>query len=176
MQKHLFKTGGLWKRCAIISALFLFAAPPLAAKELKDILKHSLIADPALLEARAMENVAKSTTKATQAGHYPVLTLTGTSVLAQKHKYASNDKDDGLGVRGNLNLYSWGGISASVRRDKQKEIYQKYKYFETQEQLGSTIGKLYLTALRAKESLQINRQSLSRHNNLLKDLSVPPGT
>ena len=172
MQKHLFKTGGLWKRCAIISALFLFAAPPLAAKELKDILKHSLIADPALLEARAMENVAKSTTKATRAGHYPVLTLTGTSVLAQKHKYASNDKDDGLGVRGNLNLYSWGGISASVRRDKQKEIYQKYKYFETQEQLGSTIGKLYLTALRAKESLQINRQSLSRHNNLLKDLSV----
>lgn len=86
MQKHLFKTGGLWKRCAIISALFLFAAPPLAAKELKDILKHSLIADPALLEARAMENAAKSTTKATQAGHYPVLTLTGTSVLAQKHK------------------------------------------------------------------------------------------
>ena len=81
MQKHLFKTGGLWKRCAIISALFLFAAPPLAAKELKDILKHSLIADPALLEARAMENAAKSTTKATQAGHYPVLTLTGTSAI-----------------------------------------------------------------------------------------------
>ncbi|WP_425316032.1 TolC family protein [Uruburuella testudinis] len=145
---------------------------PLLAQELKDILKSALVSDPSLLEARANENSAKSTTKATRAGHYPVLTLTGTQVVAQKHKYESNDMDDGLGVRGTLNLYSWGGISASVRRDKQKEIYYKYKYFETQEQLGSEIGKLYMTALRAKESLQVNLQSLNRHNHLLKDLDV----
>lgn len=152
--------------------IFLLGAQPLWAQDLKNILKNSLVADPALLEAKANENAAKSTTKATRARHYPVLTLTGTQVIAQKHKYDSNDRDDGIGVRGNLNLYSWGGISASVRRDKQKEAYYKYKYFETQEQLGGEIGKLYLTALRAKESLWVNQQSLNRHNNLLKDLGV----
>lgn len=138
--------------------IFLLGAQPLWAQDLKNILKNSLVADPALLEAKANENAAKSTTKATRARHYPVLTLTGTQVIAQKHKYDSNDRDDGIGVRGNLNLYSWGGISASVRRDKQKEAYYKYKYFETQEQLGGEIGKLYLTALRAKESLWVNQQ------------------
>ncbi|MDO5640695.1 MAG: TolC family protein [Neisseria sp.] len=142
------------------------------AQDLKQILKTSLVSDPALLEAKANEGAAKSTTKATRARHYPVLTLTGTQVIAQRNKYDSNDMDDGLGVRGSLNLYSWGGINASVRRDKQKETYYKYKYFETQEQLGSEIGKLYLTALRAKESLLVNRQSFNRHNNLLKDLGV----
>lgn len=75
-------------------------------------------------------------------------------------------------MRGSLNLYSWGGINAAVRRDKHKEIYYGHKYFETQEQLGGEIGKLYLTALRAKESLDVSRQSLNRHNNLLKDLSI----
>ena len=59
-----------------------------------------------------------------------------------------------------------------MKRDKQKEIYYDYKYYETQEELGKTIGKLYLRALRAKESLLINEQSLNRHNKLLNDLGV----
>lgn len=172
MRKLTFTYHGLLRSISAVSMVFLLGAQPLGAQDLKNILKNSLVADPALLEAKANENVAKSTTKATRARHYPVLALTGTQVLAQKHKYDSDDKDNGIGVRGNLNLYSWGGISASVRRDKQKEAYYKYKYFETQEKLGGEIGKLYLTALRAKESLWVNQQSLSRHNNLLKDLSV----
>ena len=101
-----------------------------------------------------------------------MLTLTGVQVLKQDNKYSSNDRENGIGVRGSMNLYSWGGIQAAVRRDKSKEEYFKYKYFETQEQLGSEIGKLYLNALRAKEMLLINRKSLVRHNNLLKDLNV----
>ena len=172
MRKLTFHSRSLSARISIISIAFSLVAQPLGAQDLKDILRTSLISDPALLEAKANENAAKSTTKATRARHYPVLTLTGTQVVAQKHKYDSDDMDDGMGVRGSLNLYSWGGINASVRRDKQKENYYKYKYFETQEQLGGEIGKLYMTALRAKESLLINQQSLNRHNNLLKDLNV----
>ncbi|MCP6053681.1 TolC family protein, partial [Klebsiella pneumoniae] len=57
-------------------------------------------------------------------------------------------------------------------RDKNREQYYHQRYFENQERLGSDIGKLYLTALRAKEILRINRQSLVRHNNLLKDLNI----
>lgn len=43
-----------------------------------------MVSDPIVKEAKATEDSAKSTTKATRARHYPVLTLTGTKVLAQK--------------------------------------------------------------------------------------------
>ncbi len=174
MKKNMspFSLSGKLEKWPVLPLLLLFSLQTAGAQGLKDILKRSLVSDPVLLEAKANENAAKSTTKATRAGHYPVLALTGTQVITQKHKYSSNDKDNGLGVRGSLNLYSWGGINAAVRRDKHKEIYYGHKYFETQEQLGGEIGKLYLTALRAKESLDVSRQSLNRHNNLLKDLSI----
>lgn len=157
---------------SVLQILLFFCLQPAGAQGLKDILKRSLASDPVLQEAKANESAAKSATKATRAGHYPVLALTGTQVITQKHKYSSNNKNNGLGVRGSLNLYSWGGINAAVRRDKNKEIYYGHKYFETREQLGGEIGKLYLTALRAKESLDVSRQSLNRHNNLLRDLSI----
>ncbi|QEY25852.1 TolC family protein [Neisseria zalophi] len=152
--------------------LFSLNIHPVHAQSLKEILRQSLVNDPVLREAKATENAAKSTTKATRAGHYPVLALTGTQFLSQSHKYDSNDRDNGFGVRGSLNVYSWGGINAAIRRDKNKEIYYGHKYFETQEQLGGDIGKLYLTALRAKESIEVSRESFERHNNLLKDLTV----
>ncbi|MCS4532865.1 TolC family protein [Neisseria montereyensis] len=152
--------------------LFFLNTHSVYAQSLKEILRQSLVNDPVLKEAKATENAAKSTTKATRAGHYPVLALTGTQFLSQSHKYDSNDRDNGFGVRGSLNIYSWGGISAAVRRDKNKEIYYGHKYFETQEQLGGDIGRLYLTALRAKESIEVSRESFERHNNLLKDLTV----
>lgn len=157
---------------SVFSMVCMLVAQAASAQDLKDILKSSLSTDPMVLEAKANEDSAKSTTKATRAGHYPILTLTGVQMLAQENKYDSNDRESGLGVRGNVNIYSWGGIQAAVRRDKSKEQYYQHKYFETQEQLGSEVGKLYLNALRAKEMLLVNQQSLIRHNNLLKDLNV----
>lgn len=111
----------------------MMSAQTVSAHDLKDILKASLLSDPTVLEAKATEESAKSTTKATRAGHYPILTLTGVQVLAEKNQDRSDDMDGGLGMRGTLNLYSWGGIEAAVRRDKSKEKYYKQKYFETQE-------------------------------------------
>ncbi|MDO1510533.1 MULTISPECIES: TolC family protein [unclassified Neisseria] len=161
-----------WLKYSVASLILFFSVQPAYAQELKDILRRALVSDPILQEAKANENAAKSITKATRARHYPVLALTGTQVLKQKNKYTSSNRDNGLGVRGSLNLYSWGAINAAVKREKNKETYHHYKYFETQEQLGSEIGKLYLTALRAKESLAVSQQSLNRHNNLLKDLDI----
>lgn len=69
-----------------------------------------------------------------------------------------------------MNIYSWGAIEATVRRDRSREEYYQHKYTESQEQLGSDIGRLYLSALRAKETLILNEQTLARHNNLLKRL------
>ncbi|WP_245934326.1 TolC family protein [Bergeriella denitrificans] len=135
-------------------------------------MRHSLRYDPIMNEAKANEDSARSATKASFAQHYPVIALTGVSVVSQHHKNPSNNRDDGIGVRGRVNLYSGGAIQAAVERDKHKEAYFHHKYYETQEQLGYDIGKLYLEALRAKETLRVQQQSLIRHNNLLKDLNV----
>lgn len=98
--------------------------------------------------------------------------MVGTQVLAQDNKYSNDEQRNSIGLKGSVNLYSWGGITASVNRDQQKEAYYTYKYYETQEQLGSEIGKLYLAALRAKESIDVNMRSLERHNKLVKDLGI----
>ena len=91
-----------------------------SAYSLQDILRDALISDPIVREAKATQEAAQSTTKATRARHYPVVTLTGTKVLAQHNKYNSNDMDDGIGVRGSVNIYSWGAIEAAVRRDRSR--------------------------------------------------------
>ena len=157
---------------AVAVACCLLPFQTASAYSLQDILRDALISDPIVREAKATQEAAQSTTKATRARHYPVVTLTGTKVLAQHNKYTSNDMDDGVGVRGSLNIYSWGAIEAAVRRDRSREEYYQHKYTESQEQLGSDIGRLYLSALRAKETLILNEQTLARHNNLLKDLDT----
>ncbi|MDO4248297.1 MAG: TolC family protein [Neisseria sp.] len=173
MQKHLFyKTTGYLKRCSALSVAVFMISQPVAAKELREILQKSLVADPSVLEAKANVASAQSATKASRAAHYPVVGFTGTQVLAQRNDDRVDDLDNAIGLKGSVNLFSWGGIEASVNRDKNKETHYKYKYYETQEELGSEIGKLYLTALRAKESIEVNQQSLNRHNKLLRDLDV----
>jgi hypothetical protein len=157
---------------AVAVACCLLPFQTASAYSLQDILRDALISDPIVREAKATQEAAQSTTKATRARHYPVVTLTGTKVLAQHNKYNSNDMDDGIGVRGSVNIYSWGAIEAAVRRDRSREEYYQHKYTESQEQLGSDIGRLYLSALRAKETLILNEQTLARHNNLLKDLDT----
>lgn len=157
---------------AVAVACCLLPFQTASAYSLQDILRDALISDPIVREAKATQEAAQSTTKATRARHYPVVTLTGTKVLAQHNKYTSNDMEDGVGVRGSLNIYSWGAIEAAVRRDRSREEYYQHKYTESQEQLGSDIGRLYLSALRAKETLILNEQTLARHNNLLKDLNT----
>ena len=85
---------------AIAVACCLLPFQTASAYSLQDILRDALISDPIVREAKATQEAAQSTTKATRARHYPVVTLTGTKVLAQHNKYNSNDMDDGIGVRG----------------------------------------------------------------------------
>ena len=141
-----------------------------SAYSLQDILRDALISDPIVREAKATQEAAQSTTKATRARHYPVVTLTGTKVLAQHNKYSSNDMEDGVGVRGSVNIYSWGAIEAAVRRDRSREEYYQHKYTESQEQLGSDIGRLYLSALRAKENPDPQRADFGAPQQALKRL------
>lgn len=50
--------------------------------------------------------------------------------------------------------------------------YFQYKYYETREELANTISTLYLTALRAKESIAIAKKNIRRHEKFLADLKV----
>ena len=131
------------------------------AEDLASILQLSLQQDPVLTEANANTEGAYNDMKASEAGHYPTLSLTGQNVLAQQHTSNNSKMRDDVGVRSRLNLYAWGGIQAAVERDKSK-----------MEELANTISTLYLTALRAKESIAIAKKNIRRHEKFLADLKV----
>lgn len=142
------------------------------ASDLKSILRDALTHDPRLVEAQANVAIAEQQVKITQAEHWPIVSLNTTQVLSQKHEYRSNDRRSGVGLSGQVNLYSWGAVSASVARDQHKQDYYQYKYDETREQLGKEIATLYLTALRAKEQLAVLRSSLAQHDKTLANLKI----
>src|SRR5690606_22132584 len=138
------------------------------------ILKNALQQDPLIIEAQANEQAAISKVKESQALHYPVLAVTANQILDQSHDnradYASENFTPGL--RGTLNLYSFGAISAQVERDKSKSAYFHEKTGETAEELGYSIGSEYIKALRAQESLEVQNRSLERHNKFTRDIGI----
>ncbi|MCP2040404.1 outer membrane protein TolC [Neisseria sp. HSC-16F19] len=152
--------------------IFAGLAVPLHAQSLQSILADALVNDPQLLEAKANEIGAHNAMKATRAGHYPVLSMVGNQMIAREDQGAADARRFNPGLRGTLNIYSWGGISAAVKRDKEKERYFHHKYDETREELGNTIGQLYLEAIRAQESLRVFEQNLKRHDKIIHDLEI----
>ncbi len=166
------------KRIGGDAAKILFTALCLSslaqAAELQTILKTALQQDPLIIEAQANEQAAISKVKESQALHYPVLAVTANQILGQSHEnradYTSEDLTPGL--RGTLNLYSFGAIRAQVERDKNKSVYYQQKTGETAEELGYTIGSEYIKALRAQESIAVQNRSLERHNKFTRDIGI----
>lgn len=158
----------------ILILLSLYASSQAHAVELRTILKNALQQDPLIIEAQANEQAAISKVKESQALHYPVLAVTANQILDQSHDnradYASENFTPGL--RGTLNLYSFGAISAQVERDKSKSAYFHEKTGETAEELGYSIGSEYIKALRAQESLEVQNRSLERHNKFTRDIGI----
>lgn len=158
----------------ILILLSLYASSQAHAVELRTILKNALQQDPLIIEAQANEQAAISKVKESQALHYPVLAVTANQILDQSHDnradYASENFTPGL--RGTLNLYSFGAISAQVERDKSKSAYFHEKTSETAEELGYSIGSEYIKALRAQESLEVQNRSLERHNKFTRDIGI----
>lgn len=144
-----------------------------AYTSLQEVLQFALKQDPKLLEAKAEQDAAVQNRKSSEALHYPTVALTAHHMLAQHHDYESDytHKND-AGIRSKLNIYSWGGIDAAITRDKNKERFAYYKFFETREQLGSEIANLYVSAIFYKESLEVARRDLARHKKFLNNLHV----
>ncbi|MGX2970572.1 TolC family protein [Ursidibacter sp. B-7004-1] len=153
-------------------AMFYTLSANANSTKLQDILRYALNEDPRVLEAKANVAVAQAQTKISQAGHYPILSVTNTQVLSQKHKDTSDRKSSRPTLKGQVNLYSWGAIENEVQRDRHKEGFFKFKKDETQEQVGKIITELYLTALRAKENIIVYKESLKRHQNILRSIQT----
>lgn len=143
------------------------------AASLQDVLRQSLQNDPELLEAQANKEAAKSDIEIAKSGHLPVLTLNATQVLTRKNRYDS-ERTRGINpsLQGKLNLYSFGGVNSRIRYSEHKYDYFHHKYYETQEVVGQSIAKLYLAALRAKESIQAAQNNLKRHDQIISDLKI----
>lgn len=144
------------------------------AQSLQNILHYALNNDPVLLEAHADRQGAYNRVEQAKSARWPVVKLTGNQMIKQHHKsrssYDSNGFNPGLEV--SMNLYSFGAIESEIKKNQSTEDYFGHKYTETREELGLTIGQLYLEALRAKEAIRILKASLARHNSILKDLRV----
>lgn len=145
-----------------------------SAHSLKYILNNSLNNAPELLEAKADVDVAVARVNQAQAQHFPVFSVTGNKLLGQYHR-DNRDYDDNNfipGVRGELNLYSFGGIESDIERNEKEQLYYQFKYRETKENIAYTISDLYLKALLAKESIMVKKKSLDRHNRIISELNV----
>lgn len=94
------------------------------AEDLASILQLSLQQDPVLTEANANTEGAYNDMKASEAGHYPTLSLTGQNVLAQQHTSNNSKMRDDVGVRSRLNLYAWGEFKQQL-----SEINRKWNIF-----------------------------------------------
>ncbi|WP_336931113.1 TolC family protein [Acinetobacter tandoii] len=152
----------------------LLCSSSVYAVQLKTLLKTALEQDPMMLEAQANEEAALSKVKESKSLHYPTLALTANQILGQSHKsqYDYVSEDFTPGVKGSLNLYSFGAITAQVDRDEKKSEYFEQKIDETAEELGYNIGSEYLKALNVHEALAVQMRSLERHNKFTQDISV----
>lgn len=144
------------------------------ANSLKYILNNSLNNAPELLEAKADIDIAIARVNQARAQHFPVISVTGNKLLGQYHRDESDYDNNSFtpGLRGELNLYSFGGIENDVERNEKEQLYYQFKYRETKENVAYTISDLYLKALLAKESIAVKKKSLDRHNRIISELNV----
>ncbi|RNI95754.1 TolC family protein [Escherichia coli] len=158
----------------ILSFCFLFSVHNVFASPLPALLRDALIHDPSVMEARAEATSARSRVEQARSAHWPVVTATGSKLLAQSHRYDYDyDSEDILpGIRGEMNIFASGAIEADVSRSESEAEYYRYKVDEAGEETIRSFVSLYLDALREKQSIAVLEQSLSRHNAILNDLNT----
>ncbi len=152
----------------LISGLLLAAVLSCQAAGLPALIRDAVSGDPAILEARANEEVAASRGQATRAMRYPTFGVQAGQYVANPGDYAKPFR----GVVSRVNLYSAGAIDAAIEREAQRERSLQFRTAETRETVAANVASLYLEALRASELLQVERVNLVRHQRIVDDLQV----
>ncbi|MBP6116022.1 MAG: TolC family protein [Neisseriaceae bacterium] len=142
------------------------------ATPLQDILQVALSHDPVVLAAKAQELEAQSGVKMATAEHYPVVALNAEQDFMRKEYDEDAKRTFTPGLNGKMNLFAWGAIEAQRDKAKAEEQYYHQRVYATQEDLGFDIGQLYLSALSAKEAIDIYQESLAWHHKILGELSI----
>lgn len=145
------------------------AAPPARAADLPALIRDAVSADPAVLEARASEEVAEARLNASRAQRWPVLGLqAGGNVVNPNSHYSTPFR----GFTGRVNVYSAGAIDAAVERDRSRQQSLQFKTEEIRQQVASSVAGHYLQALQAQEQLDVQKLNLARHEKIIGDLEV----
>ena len=155
-------------RALAAGVLALWGAGTCAA-ELGALIQDAVSADPAILEARANEDVAGARLQATRAQHLPVLGLQAGGNVANPGNYYSTPF---RGAVGRLNLYAAGAIDAAIERDQLRLATQRLRTEDIRGQVAYNVAQLFLQALSAKELLEVEGASLARHQKIIDDLRV----
>ncbi|MFT3779824.1 MAG: TolC family protein [Ottowia sp.] len=155
-------------RAALAAGFFLSVLGTARAAGLPALIDEAVNTDPAILEARANEEVAASRADATRAQHYPTLGAQAGSYVANPGDYSRPFR----GVVGRVNLYAAGAIDAAVERDTLKEQSLRLHTAETREAVAASVTGLYLDALRAQELMESEQRNLARHEKIVGDLRV----
>lgn len=162
-------------RWVVCSLILCFSASAVAKGEsLQQLLQYALVSDPILQEARAEQFVAESQVEQSKSLRWPTVRLTGNELIAQHHDDPDDDKSKDFipGVEVSMNVYSFGAVDAEIAKSQANQQFKAHQYDESREELGYTIGDLYLTALNARESIRVLQRSLARHINIMGDLEV----
>ena len=155
-------------RKLILATALLCAAQAGQAAGLTVLINEAVDTDPAVLEARASEEVAASRAAATRAQHLPTLGAQAGGYLAKPDSYSQPFR----GVAGRVNLYAAGSIDTAIEREELKQQSLRQRTAETRELVAATVAQLYMEALRARELLEVEQRNLQRHDKIIGDLQV----
>ena len=155
---------------ALLAAAVLgLGAGASVAAELPALIRDAVSADPAILEARANEDVAGTRLESTRAQHLPVLGVQAGGNVADPDKFYSTPF---RGAVGRVNLYAAGAIDAAIERDELKLATQRLRTEEVGAQVAYNVASTYLQALTAQELLVVEQANLARHQKIIDDLQV----
>lgn len=152
----------------IIAGLGIALEGSVLAAGMPALISEAVSTDPAILEARANEDVAGSRTAAARAQHYPTFGVQAGSYVANPEDLSQPFR----GLVGRVNLYAAGAIDAAIERDELKQQSLKHKTAETREVVAMNVAQLFLEALRAKELMEVDERNLARHEKIVGDLEV----
>lgn len=154
------------KKLAIV--LFCATLSSTHARDLPEILRASLVAQPEILEAQANERIAESRLEIAQASKYPTLAVRANQpVLRNSGDYGFNPV-----LEAKWTVYDFGKRDTDIHKERLKADYFSEKTSETEEEFLYQLAGYYLEALRADMALEVALQNRKRHQEIVRKMGI----
>ncbi len=135
------------RRNLLIIAVCMGITHTVLARDLKAILRDSVLANPAIMEARANEAVSREILAQSKAARYPTV-----SASANQPMLTSGDASEDFtpGVSASWTVYDFGKTSAQIEYDQVGTQYYAHITDEAAQEWAYELACYYLSALREK--------------------------